>query len=71
MNDRLLISLDLESDGLGDPDPTTDRIVSFGMRIGDETKHVIVNPIIQLQRTEIHGITQEQVNSAHPFAHYA
>lgn len=71
MSDRLLISLDLESDGPGDPDPATDRIVSFGLRIGEETKHVIVNPLLQLQRTEIHGIAQEQVNSAHPFQFYA
>lgn len=71
MSDRFLISLDLESDGPGDPDPATDRIVSFGLRIGDETKRVIVDPWMQLQRTDIHGITQEQVNSAHPFQFYA
>lgn len=72
-----LVFLDLETTGPGDPHPDHDRIVEFSILdggLGDPepwTKLVDPGVSIHPDRTEVHGISDEDVEDAHPFASYA
>lgn len=75
---RHIVAFDLETAGPGDPDPDVDRIVEFSILEdpwrGDSepwTKLVDPGEPIPEQRTEVHGISDEDVADAWPFEHYA
>lgn len=74
---RQLVFFDLETTGPGDPHPDHDRIVEFSILdggLGDPepwTKLVDPGVSIHPDRTEVHGISDEDVADAHPFASYA
>lgn len=74
---RDLVFLDLETTGSGEPDPDRDRIVEFSFLeggLGDPepwTKLVDPGEPIPEERTEVHGISDEDVADAWPFDHYA
>lgn len=73
---RPLVFLDFETDGPGEADPATDRIIQIGfMRMeqgGEAGSRVrLVHPgtfFMPLKRTEVHGITDSQLVGASPFS---
>lgn len=75
-SDRPLIFLDLETDGPGEPDPGTDRIVQIGFLMvevngerGSRSRLVHPGPLsMPLKRTEIHGVTDQMLVGAPTFA---
>lgn len=76
---RPLIFIDAETDGPGDPDPVTDRIVQLGLcRLevdGTATHRTrLIHPgaeNLPLKRTDVHRITDEMLADAPSFAKIA
>ena len=65
----MIIALDIETDVKVPawPDPNQDRIVSIALVSQGAPKERLVNPGFPLTRTDVHGITDDQVRLAPPF----
>lgn len=76
---RPIVFFDFETDGHGEPDPATDRIVQAGFlrmevngECGSRTRLIHPGPaFIPLKRSEIHRVTDEMLVGAVPFSSIA